>query len=160
MGSSGNGIPTSQSPVPVRLADELRSDETAYDREEYLVTPGKEFPTSPPVVGDTRTTPTPTKGILKNGAGYFPASSTYGPSSDYNSNNPSTRIRNEGRDKALPPPPPPPGPVLPDWNLPGEGDAYRSRDDGFTQGNGNGGANVKRKTSMLKKMRDRITKQP
>lgn len=153
MGSSGNGTPVSQSPAPVKLADEFRSDDNINDREEYLVTPGKEFPTSPPIVTDTRSAATPTKGILKNVAGYFPPSGTYGSSSEYTS-----RMRIESRDKALPPPPPPPGPVLPDWNLPTEGDAYRPREDGFSQSNG--GANVKRKTSMLKKMRDRITKQP
>lgn len=153
MGSSGNGTPGSQSPVPVKLADEFRSDDTINDREEYLVTPGKEFPTSPPIVTDTRSAATPTKGILKNGAGYFPPSGTYGSSSEY-----TTRMRNEGREKALPPPPPPPGPVLPDWNLPAGGDTYRPREEGFSQSNG--GANVNRKTSMLKKMRDRITKQP
>jgi hypothetical protein len=152
MGSSGNGAPASHSPAPVKLADEFRSDEATNDREEYLVTPGKEYSTSPPLVADARSAATPTKGILKNGAGYFPPSGPYGASNEYTS-----RVRNEGRDKALPPPPPPPGPVLPDWNLPVE-EAYRPREDGFSQSNS--GANVKRKTSMLKKMRDRITKQP
>jgi hypothetical protein len=162
MGSSGHSTLTTYAGAPVALADEFKSDETAYDKEEYLVTPGKEFPTSPPAVGESKSTPTPTKGILKNSSGYFPSSGAYNSSADYANQQSNARARHESRDKALPPPPPPPGPVFPDWNLPADGDAHRSRDEGFLQvenGNG-GGANVKRKTSMLKKMRDRISKQP
>lgn len=160
MGSSGNGTPTSNVGAPVNLADEFKSDEATYDKEEYLVTPGKESPTSPPAVCDSKFTPTPTKGILKNSSGYFPSSGPYGSNSDYANQQSNARGRHGGRDKALPPPPPPPGPVFPDWNLPANGAASRSRDDGFSQVDNSGGANVKRKTSMLKKMRDRISKQP
>lgn len=157
MGSSGTGTPTTYAEAPVNLADEFKSDETAYDKEEYLVTPGKEYPTSPPAVGDNKFTPTPTKGILKNSSGYFPTSDPYSSTTDYSQQS-TARGRHEGRDKALPPPPPPPGPVFPDWDLPADGSAYRSRDEEALQASYGSGATVKRKTSMLKKMRDRISK--
>ncbi|KAJ9107427.1 hypothetical protein QFC21_000878 [Naganishia friedmannii] len=160
--SSGGHVTPAMTPV-----GDFKSSEGTYEREEMLVTPSKEFSGTSPVVAEARATPTPTKGILKNSTGYFPPSGGYGIASDPNTYQPSARVRTEGREKALPAPPPPPGPVMPDWHAPIEDD-YRSRarDDpaqnGYLQPNTSenaGGANVKRKTSMLKKMKDRITKQ-
>ncbi|KAJ9112590.1 hypothetical protein QFC19_000609 [Naganishia cerealis] len=151
--NSINGVSPSKTPV-----DDFKSSEGRNEKEEILVTPGKEFPATPPVLTEAKGTPTPTKGILKNSAGYFPPSGTYAVSSDPNNYQPTSRARTEGRDKALPPPPPPPGPVMPDWNAPTEEDRTQN---GYLQPNNGenpGGANVKRKTSMLKKMKDRITK--
>lgn len=160
--SSGGYASPAKTPV-----DDFKSSEGTHEKEEMLVTPNKEFPGTPPVVAESRATPTPTKGILKNSTGYFPSTNGYGMPSDPNNYQPTSRARTEGREKALPAPPPPPGPVMPDWDAP-IGDDYRSRarDDpaqnGYLQPNASenaGGANVKRKTSMLKKMKDRITKQ-
>ncbi|KAJ9123125.1 hypothetical protein QFC22_001316 [Naganishia vaughanmartiniae] len=163
MNSSSGGY-ASPAKTPV---DDFKSSDGTYEKEEMLATPSKEFPGTPPVVVEARATPTPTKSILKNSTGYFPSSSGYGLASDSNNYQTSARVRTDGREKALPPPPPPPGPVMPDWHAPIEDD-YRSRarDDpaqnGYLRPNTSenaGGANVKRKTSMLKKMKDRITKQ-